>query len=112
MSDAVAEPAKLSEVLRLATALSDHVLEAQITKRDIAPDQIAALVRAAGLLQDHGVPWPPLLQQVLHDVVNAMDSRRADAEAKEAEADDRGPVTGLTRFLSAFRREKGLPSEQ
>ncbi|SFT24730.1 hypothetical protein [Methylobacterium sp. yr668] len=101
----------MSEVLRLATAVAARVLEAQIMQHQIATSQVTALMRTAGFLKDHNVPWPPLLEQVLHELADDMAGRRADIEAAKAVADDNGPVTGLTRFMAAFRREKGYSEE-
>jgi hypothetical protein len=50
------------------------VLDALIVKRPITPEEGVALAKVARLLQDHGVEWPPLLTQVIHELVreNAM----------------------------------------
>src|ERR1700709_2799887 len=111
MTDASAEPTKMSEVLRLATALADCVLQAQIMQHQIATSQVTALMRTAGFLKEHNVPWPPLLEQVLYELADDMAGRIADMEAAKAAAGDNGPVIGLTRFMAAFRREKGYSEE-
>lgn len=67
-----AEAAKMPEVLRLATALAEQMLAAQIMGRSISSDQFTALVGAARLLQDNDVPWPPLVQEVIHELADRL----------------------------------------
>jgi hypothetical protein len=101
-----ASPEKVAEVVRLATALADQILDAQIMKREVPPAQIISLRQAARFLQDHDLPRPPLMVQVLHEFA----VEREAGVPKTDEGD--GVVAGLTRFLGAFRREKGLADEQ
>lgn len=70
------KPDKLMEVERLASALAARVRYAQMVQGPILPDQIEALVAAARLLQDLDLPWPPLLEQVLHDFAKGSESAR------------------------------------
>ena len=105
MSAGVISPERLFEVLRLATALADRALDAQIAGRPVAADQASALAKVAALLQDYGVEWPPLLTQALHGLVPD-----ADAVAGEAEPTRSLPnidLDGLSRFFAGFR--KGTP---
>jgi hypothetical protein len=98
-------PEQLSEVLRLCTVLSDRALDAKIMGHEMPADQMIALAKAARLLQDHGVEWPPLLTQVLHE---ARD--RADQQASETQPEAGLPegidAQGLTRFFAALWKEK------
>lgn len=106
MTDASAErqSAKLGEVARLAALIAERILEAQITDRPIAQVQFNALVGAAWLLQDHDVPWPPLVEEVLHEAGRRMNQSEAMPEAADPEPEDDGALAGLTRFFSGFRR--------
>ncbi|MDE4915255.1 hypothetical protein PQI07_32230 [Methylobacterium sp. 092160098-2] len=61
MNSVVAAPERLSEVLRLCTSLAYRALDAQIMGLPVPADQAVALAKAAQLLEDHGVEWPPLL---------------------------------------------------
>lgn len=61
---------RLAEAARLSVLLSEQVLDALIAKRDLTADQGAALVKVARLLQDHEMEWPPLLTQVIHELVH------------------------------------------
>jgi hypothetical protein len=93
-------PERLSEVLRLCTVLADRALDAKIMGREMPADQTVALAKAARLLQDHGVEWPPLLTQVLHELAERLGE--PDPEP--------GPPAGidlqnLTRFFTGFRKK-------
>ncbi|WP_110352234.1 hypothetical protein [Methylobacterium sp. B4] len=98
MTDASAEEQseKLGEVARLATLMADRILEAQIMDRPIPQEQFTAFVDAAHLLQERGVPWPPLVEQILND---AGKPRVTDPQPESDRA-----LAGLTRFFSSFRR--------
>ncbi|GJE62518.1 hypothetical protein [Methylobacterium trifolii] len=104
------QAAKLTQVADLGAALSDRILNARIAGRQILPEQITALAGAAQLLQDHAVPWPPLMEQVLHEFADGDDDQAAPEAAKSA-PEGNGAVTSLSRFLGAFRREKGIQPE-
>ncbi|MHB2208667.1 hypothetical protein [Methylobacterium sp. CM6257] len=103
-----ASPERLSEVLRLCTMLADRALDARIMDRAVPPDQAVALAKAARLLQDHGVDWPPLLTQVLHELAgmdgqDVTDETPSDAPRTLPDVD----LHGLTRFFAGFRKERG-----
>ena len=66
-------PEQLSEVLRLCAVLSDRALDALITDGAVPEDQAVALAKAARLLLDHGVEWPPLLTHVMHELADKND---------------------------------------
>ncbi len=100
MSSAAAAPERLTEVLRLCTSLAYRALDAQIMGFPVPTDQAAALAKAARLLQDHGVDWPPLLTQVLHELAGKT-GRPNPSPVVEVAAD--GDLQGLTRFFAGFR---------
>jgi hypothetical protein len=95
------EAERLAEVQRLCTALADRALDAQITGRTVPADQAVALAKAARLLQDHGVEWPPLLAQVLHELAASLEEPMP-ASAAEPLSND---LPGLTRFFSGSRKK-------
>ncbi|MDP4024005.1 hypothetical protein Q8W71_15345 [Methylobacterium sp. NEAU 140] len=103
-TDGAGDEAGLSEVLRLVGVLSEQVLDAQITGRPVPEAQSRALAKAAGLLREHDVPWPPLLAQALHELGLA-----AEGEPAEPGAEARPVIQGLTRLLGAFRRDRASP---
>ena len=112
MTEAIADPegAKLAYIVDLAMRLSDRILDAQISGRQIEPEQLGALTQAASLLQELSVPWPPLMKQVLHEFAARLDDQ-ITPELPQPEVDSVGVVAGLSRFLGAFRRDKNLPAE-
>jgi hypothetical protein len=98
-------PDRLSEVLRLSTLLADRTLDAQIMGQVLAEDQVVALAKAARLLQDHGVAWPPLLTQVLHELAGKMGQGAVDDADPEVQRTlPYVDLHGLTRFFAGFRR--------
>ncbi|MFF8799846.1 MULTISPECIES: hypothetical protein [unclassified Methylobacterium] len=104
MASAGTQPEKIGEVSRLATLAAERILEAQMTERPPSRELFVAFVSAARLLEEHDVPWPPLVEQVLFEAGKRFS--RADAEPPEPERENEaaGIVAGLTRFLSGFRR--------
>lgn len=90
---------RLSEVLRLTTLLSDQVLDAHIIKRPVPDGQARALEKAAFLPQEHDVPLPPPLMQVLHEV-------EGDDHGEKAAAEPSRPNRGLdyTRAVKSLAR--------
>jgi hypothetical protein len=103
-----ASPEHLSEVLRLCTLLADRALDARIMGRPVPTDQTAALAKAARLLRDHGVEWPPLLTQVLHELADTADQPASEPQP-EIELPKGIGAQGLIRFFPALLREKRLP---
>jgi hypothetical protein len=87
--------------------LAERVLDALIIKREIPAEEAVALAKAARLLQDHGIEWPPLLTQVVHSLADGGATPvQADAPSKAlAEA-----VTGgLSRFFGRARSGSEQP---
>ena len=111
MTTGSTSPERLSEVLRLCTALADRTLDAQIMGRPVPVEQAAALAKAARLLQDCGVEWPPLLTQALHELAGKIGEGIANGEAVQdaSEALPDVELHGLTRFFAGFRKDKGQP---
>ncbi|MCJ2139481.1 hypothetical protein [Methylobacterium sp. E-066] len=94
---------RLSEVLRLCAVLSDRALDALITAGAVPADQAVALAKAARLLQDYDVEWPPLLTHVMHELAD-KDGRSVPEPA--AEPSDGADLQGLTRFFAGFRTKE------
>ena len=98
-------PERLSEVRRLTDALIDQMLEAQILWRPVPQKQSEALIKAAVFLRDCNLPWWPMLAQALHGLDRKADMALPDAPADDAMLDNIDSQ-GLTRFLTAFWKEK------
>jgi hypothetical protein len=101
-------PEQLSEVLRLCTLLADRALDAKIMGREMPVGQTIALMKAARLLQAHGVEWPPLLTQVLHELADTADQPASEPQS-QTELPEGVDAQGLTRFFAALWREKRQP---
>jgi hypothetical protein len=97
------QDAHLSEVLRLCTLLADRALDAQIMGQPVPVEQAAALAKAARLLQDQGVEWPPLLTQALHELAGQNGKGITETPASGALPDV--DLHGLTRFFAGFRNK-------
>jgi hypothetical protein len=98
-----ASPERMSEVLRLCTALADRAFDTQTMGQTVPADQAIALAKAASLLQDHGVKWPPMLTHVMHELA---DKNGGTAPAEPAEPLKGIDLQGLTGFLTDLWKEK------
>jgi hypothetical protein len=114
MTERLAPVERLSEVARLATLLADRVLDAQIMSQPISDLQIRALLDAALVLEEHQMPLPPLLTQILHEVGTASSRNASDKTSSRADGrppratqgdDGEGVVGSFTRLLRSFRNE-------
>ncbi|AWN39527.1 hypothetical protein [Methylobacterium durans] len=105
---------RVSEVVRLTTALADQVLMARLEERAVYTEQVGALVKAARFLEQQGEPWPPLLTQALYELSGttaegalATGASSAGQERVEGEDSDAKPQDerGLSRFLRLLRKD-------
>src|ERR1700710_2707936 len=105
MTERAATTERLSEVTRLATLLADRILDAQIMSRPIADVQVRALLDAALVLEEHGIPLPPLLMQILHEVDRNPEGRATERVASDGAegASGQGEGGGFSRLLRTFR---------
>lgn len=104
MTEVGAPRERIGELSRLATLAADRILEAQVTDGPLSRELFNALVSAAQLLDDHDVPWPPLVEQVLFEAGRRFSEADAAHEATDPETAGEGVVANLTRFFSSFRR--------
>ncbi len=105
---------RLAEAVRLATALSDCVLNARFLGQEIAAEQVEALVKAAGLFQALGEPWPSMLTQALHEIADVAQDSLPEAEhpfpseiAFASVSDASGDEGGIKGIIARARRRKG-----
>jgi hypothetical protein len=91
------QPGKLKEVAGLAAAIADRILERHEAGSPIAPEQFRMLVRAAQMLFDNGVQWPPAVAHVILEV-----ARRVEENDLVRKAD---VVVQLAKALDAKRRQ-------
>jgi hypothetical protein len=97
------EPDKMAEVAGLAAAIADRILDQHEAGASIPPEQFRMLVRAARMLLDNGVPWPPSVEHVVMEVARRLqDAEVPSTEAAPSKGDD--VVVHLTRSLGAAKR--------
>lgn len=104
----------MNEVADLAASLSSAVLHARMTGRGVSDEQVYALAKAARLFQDRGEPWPPILEQVLHELTAEVtdddaavrEAVQAVPDAPLAEYDLSSDDKGMMRYFNALRRKK------
>lgn len=73
MTDTSAPPDKMAEVAGLAAAIADHILAQNAAGTRIPPEQFTMLVRAARMLLDNGVPWPPNVEHLIMEVAKRVE---------------------------------------
>jgi ABC-type oligopeptide transport system substrate-binding subunit len=64
---------KMAEVAGLAAAIADRILEQNEAGTSIPPEQFRMLVRAARMLLDSDVPWPPSVAYVVLEVARRVE---------------------------------------
>ena len=90
---------RLVEIARMATLLTDRLLEDQIMGRQVSEDGILALLKASALLKTYGHPIPPLLGQIVQDFGDA-DASEPPKRLGETELEE---VPRLARSLRPFQ---------
>ncbi|MHC2109072.1 hypothetical protein [Methylobacterium sp. CM6246] len=78
------------------------MFDAQMMGRTVPADHAVALAKAARLLQDQGVEWPPMLTHVMHEL--------ADKDGRSVPKPEAGPLDGidmhgLTNFFAGFSKK-------
>ncbi|RYY18133.1 MAG: hypothetical protein EON55_00325 [Alphaproteobacteria bacterium] len=53
----------------MGSALAARVRYAQVVKHPISAEKLTALIFAARLLKEYNAPWPPLMKQVLNELM-------------------------------------------
>jgi hypothetical protein len=56
---------KMSEIAGLATAVADRIFEQQEAGTPIPPEHFRMFVRAAQMLLDNELPWPPAVERLV-----------------------------------------------
>jgi hypothetical protein len=107
MTGSHAEPDKLAEVARLATAIADRILEQNDAGTTIPLEQFNMLVRAARMLQVNGAPWPPAVEQVLMEVAKRIEQTEAAPVAASAPSEGDEAGAQLSQFLRAVNSRVG-----
>ncbi|MDQ0449197.1 hypothetical protein [Methylobacterium aerolatum] len=82
----------MTEIAGLASSLADRILEKHAAGTTIPPDLFRMLVRAARVLHDGGIPWPPSVDFLIMEVgrrVEEAEAQGGDINAHLAQVLDR-----------------------
>ncbi|MBP1178181.1 hypothetical protein [Methylobacterium sp. PvR107] len=104
MSEAGGQPNKMAEVAGLAAAIAGRILELHEAGTSIPPEQFTMLIRAARMLLDNGVPWPPSVEHLVMEVAKRVEEAKAASVGAEAGSKGDDVVVSLTRGLSPRKR--------
>jgi hypothetical protein len=99
----------MDRILEMSGELADRMHEDQAAGRGVSEDRVRALVKAAMLLEEHGLPWPPRVMQVLQEIdrptQTSLDELGFDERqdpVDEGRSSDAGGILG--RLVSFARR--------
>ncbi|GJE12628.1 hypothetical protein [Methylobacterium longum] len=95
---------KMFEVAGLAAAIADRILEQHAAATPIPPEQFRMLVRAARMLLDNGVPWPPSVEHVVMEVARRVEEAKAVSAGAAGASQGHDVVVNLTQALGAMKR--------
>lgn len=98
------QPDKTAEVATLAAAIADRILEQHEAGISIPPEQFRMLVRAAQMLLDNGVPWPPSVEHVVMEVATRAEEITAAPASTEGRSKGDDVVMHLTQAFNAAKR--------
>ena len=79
------QPDRMVEVSGLAAAIADRILEQHDAGTSIPPEHFYMLVKAAQMLEDNAVPWPPSVERVVTEVAKRVEVGEAARLARDAE---------------------------
>ncbi|WP_144760748.1 hypothetical protein [Methylobacterium dankookense] len=77
----------MAEVAGLASAIADHILAQNAAGTRIPPEQFTMLVRAARMLLDNGVLWPPNVEHLIMEVAERVGQAKAASEGTVVSAE-------------------------
>ena len=86
------QPDRMVEVAGLAAAIADRILEHHDAGTSIPPEHFYMLVKAAQMLEDNAVPWPPSVERVVTEVakrVEVGEAARLPRDAKKPKVESR-----------------------
>jgi hypothetical protein len=86
---------KMAEIAGLAASLADRILEKHEAGQSIPPELFRMLVRAARILHDNDVSWPPSVEFLVMEVGKRVE--QAGAEGVDTAAQ-------LTQALAGVKR--------
>jgi hypothetical protein len=98
------QPDKMAEVAGLASAIADRILEQNNAGTSIPPEQFRMLVRAARMLLDNDVPWPPSVEHIIMEVAKRVEEAKAAFPSPFVGTKGDDVVVRLTQAISAKTR--------
>jgi hypothetical protein len=69
----------MAEIAGLAASMAALIVEKQVEGKPITPELFRHLVRAAQILLDNGVPWPPSVELVVSEVGRRVVARHGES---------------------------------
>lgn len=90
-------PDRMAEVAGLAAAIADRILEQHEAGTSIPPEQFRMLVRAARMLLDNNVPWPPSVTFLVMDVARRVEEAKPPPKADDAVVRRAQPLDAMDR---------------
>ena len=100
MTAAGDEPNKMAEFAGLAAAIADDILRKHEAGTSIPPEQFRMLVRAARMLLDNGVHWPPSVAYLVTEVERRIEEAEAAASDPSTGRKDDNVVELMAQGLS------------
>lgn len=90
----------MHRILEMSGELAERLLEDQAAGRDVSEDRVRPLIEAAMLLEEHGLPWPPGMMQVLQAIDRPPPDDMVEAATEErSEIFADGPPPDAEGFL-------------
>lgn len=97
---------QMTDLGKMAATMADYILELHEAGTSIPPGQFRMIVRAARMLLDGGVPWPPSVERVIMEValrISEPDTVPTDPSTGSEGGD---AVVHLRQVLSAEERQR------
>lgn len=111
MTTASSAPPGMNEILEMSGELAERMFEDQAAGREVAEDRVRALMKAAMLIEEHGLPWPPRVMDVLQAVdrpaSDGMDEADTDEGVDPVGDDPASGAGGILGRLVSFGRRRG-----
>lgn len=68
----------LRDILSLSTKVAERVLHTRSAGHTLSVTELEAVVKAAEFLQEHGMPWPAVVTEVIDILVAQLEAVRAE----------------------------------
>lgn len=85
MSGDDARTAGLRDILSLSTKVAERVLHTRNAGHTLSVTELEAVVKAAEFLQEHSMPWPAVVTEVIDILVAQAEAIRAETAQPQLE---------------------------